>query len=104
MSTLSAQINKTGQLLTVGGGVGVYSHLNFVFKWKTGFHTKNSEKCVLPSKMYLRGNLHNHEKLDVIERNDILGFYEIQNRRGKQYYAVSNNCFSPLGGFHVKTC
>uniref|UniRef100_A0A8C3C9B0 Stabilin 2 n=1 Tax=Cairina moschata TaxID=8855 RepID=A0A8C3C9B0_CAIMO len=46
VSTLSAQINKTGQLLTVGGGVGEYSHLNFVFKWKTGFHTKNSEKCV----------------------------------------------------------
>uniref|UniRef100_A0A803Y795 Stabilin 2 n=1 Tax=Meleagris gallopavo TaxID=9103 RepID=A0A803Y795_MELGA len=45
-----------------------FPHLNFVFKWKTEFCNKDSEKCV-PSKIHLRGSLHKHENLDFSERN-----------------------------------
>lgn len=96
MSTLSVQVNKTGQLFTVGKGR--FPHLNSVFKWKSGFHNKNSEEYMLPSKSYLRGSADKHEK-------KLISVKQIQNCRGKQCFAVSRaGFFSPLGGFDAKTC
>uniref|UniRef100_A0A8B9D608 Stabilin 2 n=1 Tax=Anser cygnoides TaxID=8845 RepID=A0A8B9D608_ANSCY len=65
VSTLSAQINKTGQLLTAWGG-GEYSHLNFVFKWKTVFRTKNSKKWTV----ILQEALYSHIYLGTMQKTD----------------------------------
>lgn len=52
---------------------------------------------MLSSKRHLSRSADKHEKKSVSVK-------EIQNCRGKQWFAISNGCFSPLGGFDVQSC